>query len=431
MNGLVVMTQLFSILKKMVRLFLLNSLELPEQKPLISPRIGFNIDLHGDQSAQLRGGSGLFTGRFPFVWIGNQVANPESFFYVTTAPDFKFPQVWRSSLGYDRKMGDGWSMTFDFIYTKDIQAQMVRNYGLQLPSAELESVDKRPIYTAGDRATNAYVFTNTDKGHSYNAAIQVEKTWANNMRASLAYNFQDSRDAASIDAEISSDAYDRNPANVYHSNTAELAPSLYGNRHRLVGSLYKKFSYKEKWATHIAVFMEFAQGGRYSFTYAGDINNDGSFLNDLIYIPTFPQVDQMAFVGTPEEVTAQRNALKRFIAQDEYLRENQGGYAEKYASVSPWYGRWDVRLMQEMELPNGHSIQLSLDILNAGNLLNDSWGVREIATNTGLVQPLGVSVDPDTRIPTYSFDTSRENTYFNDFDLNSRWQAQLGLRYNF
>ncbi len=415
----------------------LNSLELPEQKPLISPRIGFNYDLHGDQSAQLRGGSGLFTGRFPFVWIGNQVANPESFFYVTTAPDFKFPQVWRSNLGYDRKLGNGWSMTFDFIYTKDIQAQMVRNYGLKLPTGTLKGVDNRPIYTNDDRAqnfggpTNAYVFTNTDEGRSINTSFQVNKTFANDMRLMLGYNYLDSKDAASIDAEISSDAYDRNPANIQHSNTAELAPSLYGNKHRVVGSLYKRFSYAENWATHVAIFMEYVQGGRYSFTYSGDLNNDGSFLNDLIYIPTDSEIDQMAFDGTAEQAAAQRSALKSFIGQDDYLSENRGDYAEKYASVNPWYGRWDVRIMQELGLSNGNSIQLSLDILNAANLINNSWGVREIATITGLVQPLGVSVDPATLDPTYSFDTSREDTYFNDFSLSSRWQAQLGLRYNF
>ena len=419
----------------------LNSLELPDQKPLISPRLGFNYDISGDQMAQLRGGTGLFTGRFPFVWIGNQVANPNDFFYVTTAPDFKFPQVWRSNLGYDRKLGNGWSMTLDFIYTKDVQAQMVRNYGIKKPSDKLKGVDNRPIYTFDDRSqrfdffafpapavvqTNAYVFTNTDLGRSVNVALQVEKTFANNMKATLAYNYLDAKDAASIDAEISSDAYDRNPANINHTNTAELAPSLYGNKHRVVGSLYKRFNYAEKWATHVAVFMEYVQGGRFSYTYSGDINNDGSGLNDLLFIPTDAQIDQMSFTG---DAASQRTTLKAYIAQDDYLSENRGKYAEKYASLSPWYGRWDVRIMQELGLSNGHSVQLSLDILNFGNLLSNKWGVRQTATNTGLVQPIGVSVANGE--PIYSFSTSQTQTFYNDFSLNSRWQAQLGLRYNF
>jgi len=411
----------------------LNSLKFPDQKPLLSPRIGFNLDVNGDKMMQIRGGTGLFTGRFPFVWIGNQVANPSFFFYVVTEPDFKFPQVWRSNLGIDRKFGSGWSASLDLIYTKDVNAMMVRNYGLKLPTGTLGGVDNRPIYTPSDRAvnqfggtTNAYVFTNTDVGYSFNTLIQVNKTFANNMRASLSYNYLDVKDAASIDAEISSDAYERNPANISHSNTPELAPSLYGNRHRFVGTFYKKFEYGKKWATHIAVFMEYVQGGRFSFTYSGDINNDGSPLNDLIYIPTDAEIDQMNFGG---DATAQRAAFKSYISQDDYLSENRGNYAEKYASLSPWYSKWDVRLMQELKLGNGDSFQFSLDILNLGNLLNSSWGVRQIATNTGLVQPIGVAVT--NGIPTYNFDTSQNSTFFNDFSLRSRWQMQLGLRYNF
>ncbi|MEO6133051.1 MAG: TonB-dependent receptor, partial [Saprospiraceae bacterium] len=199
-----------------------------------------------------------------------------------------------------------------------------------------------------------------------------------------------------------------------------------GNKHRVVGSLYKRFAYGKSWATHIALFAEYVQGGRYSYTYSGDINNDGSGLNDLIYIPTSSEIGQMDFAG---DAAAQRSALESYIAQDDYLSKNRGKIAEKYGAVSPWYNRWDVRLMQEYGLTNGNNIQLSLDILNLGNLISPKWGVREIATNTGLVQPIGVSVA--NGIATYNFDTAQKTAIFNDFSLNSRWQAQLGLRYNF
>ncbi|NJN33779.1 MAG: TonB-dependent receptor, partial [Saprospiraceae bacterium] len=115
--------------------------DLPESNILISPRIGFNWDVKGDRTTQLRGGTGLFTGRFPFVWIGNQVANPNFFFYNTTRSDFKFPQVWRTNLGFDQKFGEGWTFSTDLIYTKDVNAMMVRNYGVKLPTAKLQGVD--------------------------------------------------------------------------------------------------------------------------------------------------------------------------------------------------------------------------------------------------------------------------------------------------
>jgi hypothetical protein len=105
-------------------------------------------------------------------------------------------------------------------------------------------------------------------------------------------------------------------------------------------------------------------------------------------------------------------------------------FAEKYGSTSPWYGRWDMRVIEEFSLKNGHNIQISYDILNLLNLFSSKWGVREVATFTGLAQPIGVTVDGQG-VPTYSFDTSQKQAVFNDLSLNSRWQMQLGLRYNF
>lgn len=407
---------------------LLNSLTFPKQTPLISPRLGFNYDVMGDRSQVLRGGSGLFTGRFPFVWIGNQVANPNFFFYCVTDPDFKFPQVWRTNLGYDYKTKSDWIASVDVIYTKDVNGMMVRNYGLKKPTARLSGADTRPIYGAADKGTNtAYVFTNTSEGYSFNTSIQLEKTWESGLYLKFGYNYLDAKDAASIDAEISSDAYDRNPANILNTNTAELAPSLYGNKHRVLGVLSKKFTYGEgKWSTLISIFTEYVKGGRYSYTYSGDINNDGSGLNDLLFVPTDAQVDQMAFAG---DATSQRSALKSYIAQDKYLSERRGQYTEKYGALSPWYSHWDVRLAQDYVLPNKNRIQFTIDILNAGNLISNKWGVRQFATQTGLSQPVAVSVA--NGVPTYQFDATQKSTFFNDFSLLSRWNMQLGLRYSF
>jgi hypothetical protein len=408
--------------------------ELPEGNVLFSPRLGFNWDVNGNGETQIRGGSGLFTGRFPFVWIGNQVANPNFFFYNVTRPDFKFPQVWRTNLGVDKKFGAGWILSTDLIYTNDINAMMVRNYGVKPPTARLQGVDNRPIYDqVNDRnsfGNNAYVFTNTDIGYSFNATFELKRNWANGWYTSLGYNYLDARDASSIEAEISSDAFDRNPA-INHVNEAVLTPSLYGNRHRIVGSAYKKFTYgaNDKWGTSIAVFFQYAQGGRFTYTYSGDLNGDTSPLNDLIYIPTDAEIGQMAFAGSDVEQNAQRNALRAFIAQDDYLSERRGEYAEKYAILSPWYSNWDIRILQDFNFMAGakpNTVQFSIDILNIGNLINSNWGVRQFPTNT---QPIGVSVADG--VPTYSFDTSLESTFVDDFSLLSRWQLQFGLRYIF
>jgi hypothetical protein len=407
----------------------LNSLEFPNKTPLFSPRIGFNYDILGNRTQVLRGGSGLFTGRFPFVWIGNQVANPNFFFYCVTDPDFKFPQVWRTNVGYDFKIENNWVASVDVVYTKDINSMMVRNFGLKKPTGRLQGVDNRPIYSAKDKGTNtAYVFTNTNVGSSFNTSLQLEKTFDNGMYLKFGYNYLNAKDAASIDAEISSDAYDRNPANIQNTNTPELAPSLYGNQHRILGVFSKKFTYSEgRWATLISLFTEYVRGGRYSYTYSGDINGDASGLNDLMFIPTDSQIDQMAFAG---DASAQRSALKAYIAQDKYLSSRRGQYAEKYGALSPWFNHWDLRVAQDLILPNKNTIQFTMDILNVGNLISNKWGVRQFATMTGLAQPIGVSVDA-TGKPTYQFDTAQKQTFFNDFSLLSRWNMQLGLRYSF
>lgn len=417
---------------------LLNSYKLPSEKILWSPRFGFNWDVMRDKTLQVRGGTGVFTGRLPFVWIGNQVANPDFFYYTTTDTDFQFPQVWRSSLGMDYKFENGWIFTGDIAYTKDLNSMMVRNYGLKNPNSTLQGVDNRPIYGADDRAqgpfggaTNAYVFTNTDKGYSFNSTLKVAKKWQGGLYTTLAYNFLTSKDASSIEAEISGDAYDRNPA-IGNVNQAVETNSLYGDRHRFVGTINKKFRYGQgKWATTLSAFFEYAEGGRFSYTYSGDINNDGSSLNDLIYIPTATELQQMTFSGTEAEQIAQKAAFENYIRQDDYLNDHRGEYQEKYAILSPWRGRWDVRFMQDFNFKVSdnrmNTIQFTMDILNFGNLLNSDWGVVEIPTTT---QPIGVSVDASGN-PVYSFDTGLTKTFTDDISLNSRWQMQFGLRYIF
>jgi len=202
------------------------------------------------------------------------------------------------------------------------------------------------------------------------ASFSVTRSW-NNTFVKLGYNYLNTTDVMSIDAEISSDAYDRNPANIEHTNRPLVSQTLYGNRHRVLGSASKRFNWgNPKFGTTATVFFEYAEGNRYSYTYSGDINNNGSSLNDIIYVPTDSEIDQMDFSG---EAASQRTALKAFIAQDDYLSGRKGDYAEKYGALTPWYNTWDVRILQDIGLNNDQKFQLSLDILNAGNLINSKW----------------------------------------------------------
>ncbi len=413
----------------------LDNTEMPTGKWLISPRVGFNYDVNGDSSVQLRGGSGLFSGRFPFVWLGNQIGNPNWWFHQMVDPDYQFPQVWRTNLGMDRKLENGMIVTADLSYSKDTNGAHVQNWGLMTPSGNLSGVDNRPIYTSEDYVqvdvpfpanANGYVFTNSDKGRAWNLSLRAQKTFDSGLYTSLGYSYLDSKDVNSIEAEITGDAFVFNPV-MGDANADVLSYSKYGDKHRFVGVASQSWDYgdNDKWSTTISTLFEYSQGGRFSYTYAGDINGDGSGLNDLIYVPTGSEISEMNF-----SEPGMRAAFNNYINQDDYLSERRGQYAERYGALSPWRGRWDVRLLQDYHLETSkgkrNTIQFSMDILNFGNMLNSEWGVYQ---QPNAVQPIGVSVD--NGVPTYTFDPNLTETFGFDTSLLSRWQMQFGLRYIF
>ncbi|MFT4683592.1 MAG: hypothetical protein ACI8RP_000163 [Urechidicola sp.] len=400
-----------------------DSTQMPSNKVLFSPRFGFNWDVKGDDSIQLRGGTGLFTGRFPFVWLGNQIGNPNSFFYQVVDPEFKFPQVWRTSLGFDTRLENGVILTADLSYTKDINGAHVQNWGLTPPTGMLNGVDNRPIYNGSDIGNAAYVFTNSNKGKTFNGTLKAQKTFENGLYTSLAYNYLDSKDVNSIEAEITGDAFAFNPS-LGNVNDATLAASKYGDTHRVLGIVSKSWEYgtDDKWSTSLSTVFEYAQGGRFNYTYAGDINGDGSNLNDLIYVPTSAEIGLMNFAGAGDAA-----AFETFIKQDDYLSDRRGQYAERYGALAPWRGKWDMKFIQELKVGNSNSLQFSIDVLNLGNLINSDWGLVQ---QPDAVQPIGVNVDGSGN-PTYSFDGNLQETFVYNASLLSRWQAQFGLRYSF
>ena len=403
----------------------LNSTVMPTNKWLISPRIGFNWDAKDDKTVQVRGGTGLFTGRLPFVWIGNQVSGADDGFLQLVDPEFQFPQVWRTNLGLDKRFENGIIGTLDVSYTKDLNAAHVQNWGLRNPTGTLNAPgDNRPTYTDADKGNNAYVFTNSDQGRVFNVSVKGQKTFSNGLYTMFAYSYLNAKDVNSIEAEITGDAFDFNP-NLGNANADVLGYSKYGDTHRFIGVLSKNFEYAQgKWNTTISTFFEYAQGARYNYTYAGNINGDSSGQNnDLLYIPTVAEVGQMQFSGA-----GQAEAFETYIQQDDYLSENRGAYMERYGALAPWRGRWDLKLLQDYKFNNDNKIQFSVDVLNLGNLINSNWGVVQQPNN---ISPIGVNVDASTNIPTYTFNPELTKTYGYDASLLSRWQAQFGLRYIF
>jgi len=423
----------------------------PKSKIMWSPRVGFNYDVKGDNSIRLRGGTGIFTGRIPFVWLGNQASNPGIFpgytFQVnSTSEDFRFPQVWKSDLAIDWKFSEGWLASFEAIYGKDINAVVHRNYNMLAPSQTLSGADNREIF-GGFNETNIYsasegsigfleagyiVLDNVKEGHQMSLTGKVSKDWTFGLKGDIAYTYQQSKDYTSIPAEIAADAFQRNPV-VGNPNMPQLSWSRYGLTHRFISSWMYSADYKSM-ASTFGMFIEMGQGNRYSYTYAGDLNRDAIANNDLLYVPADQSEINFGTIVegngvTAEDADAQWTALNAFIEQDPYLKNRRGQYAERNGASLPWFSQIDFRFMQDFNFKvkdRKNTIQVSLDIMNMGNLINSNWGVRQFART---FNPIKVNGLDNENTPYYQFDTNLKNSYVDDFSTRSKWQMQLGIRY--
>ncbi|MFZ6012273.1 MAG: TonB-dependent receptor, partial [Bacteroidota bacterium] len=385
----------------------INTAKLPDAKALISPRVGFNYDVFGDKKTQVRGGSGLFTGRPVFVWISNQIGNngvltgfdqvdntttrpfnpnpaayvpatvtlPATYEIAATDPDFKFPQVWRTNLAVDQRLPAGLIGTLEFIYSKDVNGIGYFNANLAAPNAALDGADTRPRYTPTNpkvnaNAVNAIVMNNTDRGFSRSLSVKIEKPFTKGFTALAAYNFGVAKNT--IDpGSIASGSWNNNQV-YYDPNNPMSAYSNSDQRHRVIASVTYRKEYGKNFASQVGLFWEGRNQGRTSYIYSTDLNGDGQ-INDLIYVPrdatemTFQDYDPdgtgPAGIYTAAEQSADWQA---YIAQDEYLSEHRGEYTERNGAILPWVYRADFSFVQEffINVGNGkrNTLQLRADM---------------------------------------------------------------------
>jgi hypothetical protein len=440
--------------------------KLPDATVMLSPRLGFNWNAAGARATQVRGGTGLFTGRVPFVWIGNVISNPganpnlaapnapiptrkgsvlaQSFDLNAMVSDFKWPQVWTTDVGVDQQLPWDVLGTLEVIYSKDIYGVYVRNADLVKPVRTLP--DGRPYFggfganeLTPDFGAGIYVIDNKNDGHSFNITGQLRKTFAANLDASIGYSFNEAKNSLKS-SEIASVLWQNQPVQG-DPNNPELSFSEFGQKHRFIGSA----SYTRTWSTalrtQVGLFAEVAQGNRfagaggnrYSFIYSGDVNGDGQGGNDLIYIPKdASDIVLVPFTGGGASPADQWTRLNAFIEQDDYLSTHRGQIAERFGALNPWYNNVDVRVLQDFSFNTSgkrQTLQLSLDVLNFTNLLNSGWGVRKVASASA-TSPLTFKGFDGSGRPTFNF-TGPSTTFIDDPGLFSRWRAQLGLRYIF
>lgn len=495
---------------------------LPKSRTMLSPRIGFNYDFTDDHSLILRGGTGVFTGRIPFVWIVGQAGdagmvqttealsgaavpgpfNPDpKAYYPATQPavgtvipstftiisdNFKMPQTWKSSLGFDAKLPWGLKGTLEGVYNKDINTAFFVNEGLQgaanmnITTAGVTYPDTRLIYPYTATATNGLkyyqtinsagtivttglpaggtgvspiVLENRKGGYYYSITAKLEKQFTKGFAGMIAYTHSEAKNLVDGAGDQAASAWNGN-ANVNGANSPELSYASYVTPDKLIMSASYRIEYLKAMATSLSFFYEAGSSGRFSYVYSTNIVRDGAGSNNLIYVPK--DASEITFVpytftptgsATPVTWTAQQqsDAFFAYVDQDKYLSKRKGMYAERNGAIYPWVNKVDLKIQQDFFVNvagKRNTIELSLDILNLGNLLNKKWGIVQyynqnnilVMTNSTTAPPLAVTatgvVTPTFRLNSYN-NTMISNTFTNNVGYSSTYSMQFGIRYIF
>ena len=419
-----------------------------------SPRVGFNYNLGGTVPQQVRGGVGIFSGRTPYVWLSNQytgtgleftrpavtfnaanripfVADPHNQpKNVGTAslnevnlldPDYKYPQVLRWNLAYDRTIA-GWTTTGEFLQTKTLQDVFYQN--LNYAESGQTRPDGRPIMARVNTTfSNAFFLTNTDQGDQWTASVKGERRMRNGLFASASYLYGRSN---TVNDGTSSTAFS-NWQFLYtrgNSNLPVLGISDRDVRHRVNAMASYRRGLGAGTALTASFFYNMQSGRPYSTTFSNDMNGDIAD-NDIVFVPANAS-DVVVLNGTWDELNA-------YIEADESMKGHRGIIPERNTGRGPWTNLVDFRLAFDVPLRARNNFQITLDVSNFLNMLNQDWGVVRYP-NFNEVSPFRFGgIDAATGKMIYDLAPMKAASFrkFQTDDPRSRYQAQLGIRYRF
>jgi hypothetical protein len=464
-----------------------NTGTMPKTQVLLEPRLGFNWDVKGEKKTQVRGGTGVFTGRPPYVFLSNQIGNngvltgfidvsgaaaaqygftadpnkyfipstptlPSTFDLALTNPNYKFPQVWKTNLAVDQKLPFlGLVGSVEYLYNKTINAVHYYEANLQNPVGTLGGVDNRPRFGGTDatvRVNNsvsrAAVLTTKDGAYHESLTLKLEKPVQKGFWGSIAWTTANSKDYMSA-GSIASGSW-QSALSVNGNNDLGLSFADAFVKNRFVGLLGYRIDYGKGLggATTFTLGYVGQQSNPFSYIAAGDLNGDRVNNNDLIFVPnkgTDIKFASLTAGGKTFTEAEQQAAFDAFIGQDEYLSTRRGQYAERNGGLLPYLHRLDFSVAQDVFVKIGgkrNSFQIRMDILNFTNMLNNDWGVSQRATAPQLLN--FVSRDAVTNVPTYRLATQRltdgstilaRDSYQYNSSVFDVWSAQLGIRYIF
>jgi hypothetical protein len=455
-----------------------NTAEVPQNVMQWSPRLGFNWDITGDQSNQLRGGIGVFVGRPAYVWLSNAFGNsgvngyanitcgnaassptfpgaagavPGNCVSATPAtpaitvntldPNLKFPQTLRSSLGFDRRLPGDVVATVEGIYTKSLQNFFYDNINLR--DTTIIGAKGRRMYGtigAGNSITPLYRrrgisdvinLTNQSQDYSYSLTGQLQKRWSNNFEGQLAYTYGHSYDVASMTSSVaySNWQFGRSVKGDIHDK--DLTISKFDSPHRIIANGTYTFPSK----TDVSFIFTGESGTPYDFVYSGDMNGDGSTNNDLIYVPVDARNAaeiQFSTNGTGASAltpAVQAQAFEDFINNNECLSSQRGRIMDRNTCRTPWSKRLDVDIRQSLPTIHGQNFLVQLDIFNFLNLLNRNWGAQDLGSSNSPGVLVRRSFNAGEGV--YNFTPTTANSQFSTQNVSSNYALQLQLKYTF
>jgi hypothetical protein len=465
----------------------------PDANIIFSPRVGFMWDTFGDKSLKVRGGTGLFSGNLPLVFFTNMPTNGGMVQYqaqigptannkdttpfagglVTDAsgnptisalynklvglgypttivpedgtvpssisavdPKFKMPQVWKTSIAVDYSFPTSFpfSATVEGIYNKTINGVTLSDWSIPNVGgfARFNGVDNRPIYPDGYRTgTKAFVLENTSKGYGWSANITLDAKPAEWISVMAAYTHTVAKDLTGMPGSNAESAFTYVPT-VEGPNHIKLHNSQYTTPDRLLASI----TAHDKSGNHFGLIYEGWHGGaNYSYMTVNDINGD-NYNYDAIYVPTDDEVanNEFRFVSADDQTR-----FMDYVHNNDYLKNQQGKYAEAYSVYSPWVHRVDFSYKHDFAFKTGnfgHKLQLSFDVKNVMNFFNSDWGVAkylnpEIGSEARILKYEGVDADGVATFSTPASIHGDTKTWTPSYSLGQCWYASIGIKYIF
>lgn len=427
----------------------------PSDDPVLSPRIGFNWDPTGDGRQQLRGGIGVFAGRTPYVWISNAYGNtgvesrnlsvrgsipfnPDPFDQprdlgragsVTVDlidPEFEFPRVLRTTLGYDRELFWRVRGTAEVIWSQT--EEDVFYYNVNKVQNGTSPLDGRPTFTTVSRDfRDAVLLSNTGKGEEMVASLQLNSRFAGGFTVSGGYSWMDAESAmdATSSRAISNWQFRPTPGDIFEQ---DVATSSFQREHRF--NVAASYNFVTGPIRHnVGLFYNAMAGRPYSLLMGGDPNTDGYSTNDLLYIP-----------GSADEIILQdsRGNVIDYDRLATFLKAagadpTAGRILDRNELREPWSRLLDFHY--ELGLPiRGIDTSIQFDISNLLNMIDSDYGVVEYIGFQTYTPVSYRGIDSATGKPIYreQFNGALDpGEQFSTSDTRSRWQARLGLRVSF